>query len=345
MTAALGLRSRGGAARAGLRALAAALGLAFGLPACAPVLQPPGAAPAPPRLTDTSFRTSDGVRLPVRRHLPEGPIRAVILGLHGFNDYLNAFEEPARTFARDGIATYAYDQRGFGESPHRGLWPGVDVLTGDAGDFARELRRRYPKTPLFLLGESMGGAVALAALGRDPTISVDGVILAAPAVWARDTMNPFETALLWLGAHTVPWMTLTGRNLHIQASDNIEMLRALGRDPLVIKETRIDTIYGLADLMDAAMAAAPKLPVPALVLYGDHDQVIPRDAVLEMLRKLPAGGHPPWRAAFYGTGYHMLLRDLHAATVTRDVVHWIEDESAPLPSGADAEARGILASD
>ena len=158
-------------------------------------------------------------------------------------------------------------------------------------------------------------------------------------------MNPFQTALLWLGAHTVPWMTLTGPSLRIQASDNVEMLRALGRDPLVIKETRIDTIYGLANLMDAAMAAAPKLPVPALVLYGDHDQVIPRDAVLEMLRKLPAGGHPPWRAAFYGTGYHMLLRDLHAATVTRDVVHWIENDSAPLPSGAAAEARRILASD
>jgi hypothetical protein len=62
-----------------------------------------------------------------------------------------------------------------------------------------------------------------------------------------------------------------------------------------------------------------------------------------MLRRLPSGGNPLWRAAFYGTGFHMLLRDLHAATVIGDVVHWIDDKSAPLPSGADAEARGILA--
>jgi alpha-beta hydrolase superfamily lysophospholipase len=326
-----------------LRALFAGLCLAFALPACAPVLQPLGEAPAPPHLSDASFRTADRVTLPVRRDLPDGPIKAVILALHGFNDYSNAFKEPARVWARDGIATYAYDQRGFGLSPHRGLWPGVDVLADDARDFARELRRRYPATPLYLLGESMGGAVALAALGRDRAIPVDGVILAAPAVWARETMNPLQTGLLWLGAHTVPWMTVTGRNLRIRASDNVEMLRALGRDPLVIKETRIDAIYGLADLMDAAMEAAAKLPVPALVLCGDHDEVIPRDAVLEMLRRLPSGGNPLWRAAFYGTGFHMLLRDLHAATVIGDIVHWIDDKSAPLPSGADAEARGILA--
>ncbi|MGB8275413.1 MAG: lysophospholipase [Alphaproteobacteria bacterium] len=329
------------AVRCVTRALAAlAIVLAAG---CAPRLQPLGEAPAPPRLDDQSFRTADGVTLPVRRFLPDGSPKAVIVALHGFNDYSNAFTDPARAWAKDGIATYAYDQRGFGETPHRGLWPGVDILASDAGAFARALRRRYPDTPLYLLGESMGGAVAMTALARDRSIPVDGVILAAPAVWARETMNPFQTGLLWIGAHTVPWLTLTGRGLHVRASDNDEMLRALSRDPLVIKETRVDTIYGLADLMDAAMDAAKDLPVPALVLYGEHDEVIPRDPVIAMLHRLPAQENPRLRVAFYSTGYHMLLRDLHADKVIADVASWIGNAGAPLPSGADAAAHQALA--
>ena len=53
------------------------------------------------------------------------PVRAVILALHGFNDYSNAFEGPGEVWAGHGIATYAYDQRGFGAAPERGLWPGT----------------------------------------------------------------------------------------------------------------------------------------------------------------------------------------------------------------------------
>ncbi len=64
---------------------------------------------------------------------------------------------------------------------------------------------------------------------------------------------------LWIGARLMPGLTLTGRGLGIKPSDNIAMLRALSRDPLVIKETRVDTIYGLVNLMDAALAAAPRL--------------------------------------------------------------------------------------
>ncbi len=46
-------------------------------------------------------------------------------------------------------------------------------------------------------------------------------------------------------------------------SDNIEMLRALGKDPLVIKRTRIDALKGLVDLMSNAETALPAIPAEA----------------------------------------------------------------------------------
>jgi len=297
-----------------------------------------------PALTETSFIADDGTELPMKAWRPEGETAAVILALHGFNDYSNAFNEPAEEWAKHGIATYAYDQRGFGAAPRRGLWAGAPRMATDVAEACAALRLRYPKLPLYLLGESMGGAVAIMATtgaeGTPPTVS-DGLILEAPAVWSRDTMTVVERAALWLASRVAPGMKVTGRGLGIKPSDNIEMLRALGRDPLVIKETRVDTIKGLVDLMDDALAAAPRLQAPLLFLYGDRDEVIPREPERRFLTALPPDERR--RVAFYAEGYHMLLRDLEAAVVRRDVEAWVANPEAALPSGADQHAAAALA--
>ena len=125
---------------------------------------------------------------PLRSWYPDGEASAVILALHGFNDYSKAFTEPAADWAEAGIITYAYDQRGFGAGPNPGLWAGSEVLTDDLTDAARAIKARHPELPLYLLGESMGGAVIMTALASDNPPPADGVVLAAPAVWARSTM-------------------------------------------------------------------------------------------------------------------------------------------------------------
>src|SRR5215469_1837828 len=224
---------------------------------------PRTAATAGPALAADAFIAADGTQLPLRRWLPPGEPRAVILGLHGFNDYSNAFAGPGTAWAAAGIATYAYDQRGFGGAPERGRWAGARQLAGDAADAVHLLRQRHAGVPIYLLGESMGGAIAiLAASGRSgaPVPRVEGVILVAPAVWGRATMSVFERVGLWLADFlpTIEWSP----NLlpvRISPSDNIAMLRALGADPLVIKRTRADTLNGLVDLMSAALSAAPWL--------------------------------------------------------------------------------------
>jgi alpha-beta hydrolase superfamily lysophospholipase len=322
----------------------------LGLSGCAPPADRPARLPdagailgvsssrPAPRFTDHEFITTDGSRLPLRKWLPDGRARAVILALHGFNDYSNAFAAPGKAWARDGIAVYAYDQRGFGAAPERGLWPGRATLADDAATACRILRRRYPRLPLYLLGESMGGAVAIIAMTGEsgaPIPDVDGVILAAPAVWGRSTMDLAPRVALWLGVRLVPRLTLTGQSLHILASDNIPMLRALARDPLVIKATRVDTIWGLVNLMDAALASAPRLHAPLLVMYGAHDEVIPKLPIRRFVRTLPHDPRDRRNFAYYADGYHMLLRDLEGPTVIADVAGWVLSPGAPLPSAAE----------
>ncbi len=310
------------------------------LGACAPRLEPAGPAIQVPALLDSQIVQADGAALPVRRWLPDGTPRAVIVALHGFNDYSRAFDQPAAYLARRGIATYAYDQRGFGNAPHRGIWAGHDSMVTDAAAAVDLVRARHPGRPVFLAGESMGGAIALIAAAQG-TLRADGLILVAPALRGRRYLGAIPRATLWLGARIIPWYPLTGRGLRIQASDNIPMLRALGSDPLIIKETRVDAIKGLVDAMDAAILSAFAVRIPSLVLYGARDELVPRKPTFDMIAALPAGiGHRP---AVYRSGWHLLLRDLKAQIVLDDIVAWIADRSAPLPSGADAAARDAIA--
>lgn len=349
MTRYLGFAVRFAVAGAALVAFAAALA------SCAPhtdrlardegigTAHAPYALDPTPRLTGDTFVAADGVALPLRVWLPPGDdprrIRAVILALHGFDDYSNAFTIPAKQWAREGIATYAYDQRGFGAAPDHALWPGRAPLAADAATATRLLRRRYPGIPVYLLGESMGAAVAIVAeTGESGTQKpdVDGIILGAPAVWGYETMNLPERVALWVMVRLFPTARFSGSQLKIVACDNRAVLEALGRDPLVIKETRVDAVYGLVNLMTAALAAAPKLDVPLLLQYGAHDQIIPRDPVQLFVGGLPRDPGTARRLAYYPHGYHMIYRDLDGATVAGDVASWVLDRLAPLPSREDA---------
>ncbi len=312
--------------------------------ACTPQLQPRGPlVDTSPHFETRHFIASDGVALPVAVWLPETEPQAVILALHGFNDYRMAFKDSGAYFARRGLAVYAIDQRGFGESPHRGLWAGVPHMVEDARQAAAALSALWPGKPLYILGESMGGAVALAALTAPGSLTADGLILVAPAVWGRDLMNPFQVAALSVFSHITPWLRLGNSGLNITPSDNFDMLRELSRDPLLIRRSRVDTLSGLTDLMDHALASGDALDRPVLLLYGLRDEIIRPDSMRQFIRTVPPES---WlRLALYEDGYHMLLRDQAGRRYQEDIVSWIYDHDRLLPSGADHASRHRLLAD
>ncbi|HYM33298.1 MAG TPA: alpha/beta hydrolase [Candidatus Cybelea sp.] len=309
------------------------------LAACSPALQPLSDTRQAPALVSDAVIARDGYRLPLRVWRAEPPERAIAIALHGFNDYSNAWDASGTWWAAHGVTVYAYDQRGFGKTDYHGIWPGVDPLVHDVEDATLTIRARHPGVPLFLIGESMGAAVIMAAMADGAPPRVNGVVLGAPAVWGRDSMNELYRAGLWLGLHVMPWNPVTGDNLGFKPTDNIEMLKALGRDPLVIKRTRIDTIGGLVDLMDTAEASAPEIKTPALVLYGAKDELIPRTPIEHMAERLG----DPHRMVVYKNGWHMLFRDLQQEVVWRDVLAWMLTPNAPLPSGEERNRLPLFA--
>ena len=318
--------------------LPALLTMALLIGGCTTRLAPPGPAIVAPETAADAFVMPDGMRLPYRAWLPDGPPRTVILALHGMNDSRDAWEIPGPEFAAAGIALFAPDQRGFGGTASRGYWAGTEGLTGDARVMAALLRRRYPQAKLFLMGESMGAAVLMVLAAGAAPPDVDGYVLSAPAVWGRAKMNFLLRGLLWTASRTVPGFILVNRGyLKITASDNREALRRLSTDPLTLRGTRVDAVRGLVDLMDTALAAARTFRARALFLYGGKDELIPERATAATWRALPPG---ETRRAYYPARYHLAMRDLGRAEVVADIVAWMRDPDAALRSGADLAAQG-----
>lgn len=300
-----------------------ALLLALVLAACAPMTAPPGASPSLPSLRGDTLLLRDGLVLPVRRWTPEGAPKAIIIALHGMSDYANAFAMPGAQWAGRGILTIAYDQRGFGRAPNPGLWAGEETMRGDLRDAVAAVKTAYPDVPVFVLGESMGGAVALTTL--EQKLDVKGAVLVAPAVWSRADMPFYYRVALFLAARLLPGLVLNNsaesRVVTITPSDNIEMLRAMARDPLVQRRTRSDVLFGLTNLMDEARSAPARLAEtpPLLFAYGAKDQIIPPRPTEAVIAGLGS------RATVkqYAAGYHMLLRDLGRAAPIEDIAAWV----------------------
>jgi alpha-beta hydrolase superfamily lysophospholipase len=317
---------------------------AASLTRCAEVSISPGPPVGPAHIESGTFFMPDGVALNYRAWLPTTQPDTIVLALHGFNDSRNAWEIPAPSFAASGIALYAPDQRGFGNSPGRGYWPGVEALVDDARAMSALIRARHPGAKLIIMGESMGGAVAMClATAPDPPPRARYVLI-APAVWGRARMNVFLRSSLWLAYNLVPGLSASGPpGVRVTASDNHAALVALSRDPLTIHETRIDTLKGLVDLMDAALASARTFRAPGLFIYGGKDELVPPEATLATWRQLPDIDRPGGEfLAYYPDDYHLLLRDLERFRPIGDIISWIRSPRSPLPSGADRAALAWL---
>jgi len=310
------------------------------LSACSPLMvQQAGAPPLGfqgPHLEREAFVSFDGTRLGLSRWEPADRAPwAVIVGVHGMNDYANAFHLAAPWWAEQGVATIAYDQRGFGRSPHRGVWGGERLMSEDLRSIVAVVRAQYPNAVVAVAGESMGGSVAIETFASDRPPPADRLILLSPGVWGWKEQPLPNRTLLWLAArvtgskvYTPPrWLTSK-----VKPTDNHDELVAMGRDRLMVWGARSDALYGLVSMMDRAYADIDDLRAPTLYLYGAHDQIIPRNAAFGAARRL----RPGVRSAYYADGWHLMTRDRQGPKVWADILAFVRDPAAPLPSGAPA---------
>jgi alpha-beta hydrolase superfamily lysophospholipase len=180
------------------------------------------------------------------------------------------------------------------------------------------VRDHDPGVPLYVVGHSMGAAVILATM-KDEPLDVDGIVLAAPGVWGGASMSIFYRTTLNLAAGIAPGKTLTGERAGRQASDNIDFLRAMYNDPLVIKDTRLDAILGAERIMGKGYDASNDVSGDLLFLYGDKDEIVP----VKAMRKTAARLCGEVETIAYADSRHLIFADLGRAKPLDDVLAWI----------------------
>lgn len=291
--------------------------------------------PMPALLDDEEVMIAqDGARLGLTVWKPEtdAPVRHVIVGIHGMNNYAGEFRLAAPEWAREGRIVYAYDQRGFGRSVGRGFWPEEALMRDDLRTAVSLARARHPGATLSVVAISMGSAVAITAFASDDPPDADRLILSGPGLRGWGVLNPAFAASLRLSTRMRPGgIVRTPGFVQPKLTDNEAFLALQEADPLHTRENRIDQLYGVVTLMERAHQVAGRLPpgLPVLAAYGARDEVIPPAGPQRTARQLP----PHVRTVYYPEGYHVLLSDLQRARVIADYSAFMDDPETVLPSG------------
>ena len=253
--------------------------------------------------------------------LTKGPVRGVVLIVHGLGEHAWRYDHVAERLNTWGFAVRAYDQYGHGESMgKRGALPSADRLLSDLAEVVDESRfRMSPGTPLIVLGHSMGGLVAgrFVSLHTRP---LDGLVLSSPAL--DPGLSGFQKVLLAVLPRIAPDLRV-GNGLNPDfISHDPAVVAAYKADPLVHDRISARLAVFIAENGPATIAAAPAWTVPTLLLFAGEDKLV-----------APAGSRAFARAAPPRVVSSQCFDGLY---------HEILNESAPLREPVFAALKGWL---
>ncbi len=229
---------------------------------------------------DFMLKTDDGLSLRGKLWRPDHAPWGVICVIHGLGEHIGRYEHFARYMMERGYAVLATDLRGHGRSEgRRGHISSYKALMDDISILLEEAGGRFPGTPLFLFGQSMGGNLVINhALRRESPIS--GVIASSPLL--RTAFPPPRWKSI-MGRHLRALLPLLPLGNEVRAEDlsrDPEVIRAYRKDPVVHDRLTL-RFYDVLIAGEWAIHNAGSLEVPALIMHGDSDRVTSFEASVE----------------------------------------------------------------
>lgn len=203
--------------------------------------------------------------------------RAHIIGLHSFGDNYQAFDQWVAWGVERNIAVHRFDQLGFGQRGELGRWYGAEAMVEDAIASARRIKNNS-SAPIYLMGESMGGSVAIIAAAQQPQL-FDGLILAAPAVREGIFIRYPYNAALNVVSGLAPSASASIERDPSNPALIARTAERLAHSPYTLREVRMDTYRGLIRLADIASNRAEQVQMPVLLFYGGQDESVPKVAI------------------------------------------------------------------
>ena len=260
-----------------------------------------------------------GVELYWQGWLPPADPTGVLLLCHGLGEHSGRYGNVVDAVTPDGWAVYGLDHRGHGRSGGRRahLDDYADWLA-DYDTFRRHVVARHPGLPVFLLGHSMGGQIAL-AYALDHQADLNGLVLSAPAL-ASDAVPTFAVPVLTLLSKVAPTLRPAGID-GTKVSKDPAVVAAYQADPLVYQG---NPTLGLSARLFAQFDVLPErargLTLPLLLQHGTAD-VLTDPRGTRLLES--TSGSPDQTVRWYEGLWHEIYNEPERAAPLADLREWL----------------------
>ena len=261
-----------------------------------------------------------GLQLYWQGWLPDGEPKGILLIAHGLAEHCGRYAHVGEALAERGYAAYAIDHRGHGKSGgKRTLIDSIDQTVADLHAFAATMAGNHPGVPVFLLGHSMGGAIAYAyALKHQGEL--EGLVLSAPAV-VIEGVNPVTLAMGRILSRIAPGAGVVQLD-GTAVSRDPEVVKRYDSDPLNYRgKVAARTAAELVDLAGAAPERLREITVPLLVFQGTADRLVPVKAAHLVHEK--AGSVDKTLKTYEGL-YHETLNEPEKDQVIATLLDWLD---------------------
>jgi alpha-beta hydrolase superfamily lysophospholipase len=264
---------------------------------------------------------SGAKQVPARVWKAERTPVAILLCVHGLGLHSGYYDALGRVLQTRGITTVAMDVRGFG------AWATVsgkehvkiDDAMRDVAIVSKFLRRMNPGKPIFLLGESMGGAIVLRAVAKYPDL-VEGAISSVPAA---GRFNAMETA------GKVAWHILirgnsdfnVGADIVKKVTEKEQLRNQWESDRFARLKLPPSEIIAFDTFMKENVQAAAAVVKPVLITQGDKDKLVKPDSTIKLFRALATNDK---NLVLLGDGEHLIFEAGQFSPVLIDsILGWI----------------------
>lgn len=275
----------------------------------------------PPPAASSTLRAADGTRLHALRWPAERP-RAALLLSHGLGEHAGRYAALARDLVPRGVEVHALDHRGHGRSG------GARAYAARFGHFVDDFERfrlhvaaSLPAgLPVFLLGHSLGGLIAIRWLEAHPEAGLAGAILSAPLLGIRKEAARWKTALSGVLSKVLPWVPIPNEIDPAELSSDPAYVRSYREDPLVHARITPRLYTEMVAAMGDAVAEKGRLALPLLFLVPGADSIVREEETLRFAESLT--GDVTVRR--YPGFHHESLNELDRARPVGDVIGWME---------------------
>ncbi|MGH3853802.1 MAG: lysophospholipase [Pseudonocardiaceae bacterium] len=210
--------------------------------------------------------------------LPQEQARALVVIVHGVHEHSARYAHVGARLAAVGFAVYAADHRGHGRSNgRRGNIERMALIVADLSSFVRFARERHPGLPVFMIGHSLGGLIALSWVTESGVTEsgslLDGLVVSGPAVQPA-VGSALLKRLAGALSTVVPNLGVVALGADQKISRDPEVVRAYQEDPLVYHgKLKARTGAEILATMEGLPARLPRLSMPLLLLHGTADQI------------------------------------------------------------------------